>query len=77
MSNLITNIEHDNLWRDVMGKQIPNATGYLKRLIESQTAIARMTFYKEALRYELITEDQFKELLKTDIAELLYLSWKD
>lgn len=77
MSNLITNIEHDNMWRDVMGRQIPNATGYLKRLTESQTAIACMTYYKEALEHELITEDQYKELLKTDIAEFLHFKWKD
>lgn len=63
-TKLLSNGEHDGLWRDVMGEQVPNGVAYLKAMANDNRKRLLLEIVKE--QYELgdISKDEYSNTLK-------------
>lgn len=63
-TKLLSNGEHDGLWRDVMGEQVPSGVAYLKAMANDNRKQLLLEIVKE--QYELgdITKTEYSNTLK-------------
>lgn len=69
---MMTNGQHDSMWMDVMGKQVPNGVGYLKHMAEAEKAMASMQFLDKMLERGLIDDQTYNKDLKGIGTNLLH-----
>lgn len=71
-SRLLTNGEHDGLWRDVMGEQVPNAVTYLKAMANDNRKMLLLEIVKEQYKNGYISKAEYGntlERLRDDISK--------
>jgi len=59
MSSLLTNGEHDSMWRDVMGHQVPYGVEYLKHILNQIGYQNQITIMKELYSEGVLTKKEY------------------
>lgn len=60
---MLTVGEHDSMWKDVMGCQIPNAANYIRILTNQIGFMNDLSILKELSRINVISDKEYAEAL--------------
>lgn len=55
--------EHDSMWKDVMGRRIPNATEYIRLLTNQIGYMNDLSIMKELNRLEVLSDKEYAKAM--------------
>ncbi len=55
----LTNGEHDSMWKDVMGRQVPYGVEYLRRMLNQIGYQNQITIMKELYSEGVLTKEEY------------------